>query len=98
MLVKRAKRRTKVNLRAGQLHYFGVATPYFTYETNQSSHRYSEAKALPPRIASEWFRPRFLSLLGLKGMLFEKAIVSSTPFRLGAWGSKLYYDIFSRIA
>jgi len=71
---------------------------FHVYKTNQSSHRYGEAKALPPRIASEWFRLRSLNLLGRKGMLFGKAIVSSTPFQLKTQSSKPYYDIFSRIA
>jgi len=63
-----------------------------------SPHRYGEVKAPPPRIASVWFRLRFLTLLGLKGMLSGKAIVSLTPFQLKTWSSKLYCDIFSRIA
>ena len=53
--------------------------PRIPHETNQSSYRYGEAKALPPRIASEWFKLRFLNFLGLKGMLFRKTIVSSAP-------------------
>lgn len=31
-------------------------------------------------------------------MLFRKAILSSNPFWFKTWSSKLYYDIFSRIA